>query len=57
MLSSMDMATGESTELCPISANQSFNSSRHLSVNKDGSNAFYTRINKEQKSIVLLNLK
>ena len=57
MLSSMDMATGESTALYPISANQSVNSSRHLSVNKDGSNAFYTRIHKEQKSIILLNLQ
>jgi hypothetical protein len=55
-LSSFDIATGESTELYPIEAEQFTDVGRNLSVSKDGSSAFYTRFDKSKNDIVLMDL-
>jgi len=53
-LHSYDVNTGSSTALYPIASSQLTDAGRHLSVNEDGSKAFYTRVDKYRTEIAII---
>jgi len=57
MLSRLDLSTGITEELYPISTRESANKGRYLSVSKNGKSAFYTRRKNYDTDVVLMKLE